>query len=75
MTHLIENAIAAGNRLAFTQSCTYPDGTKVFCSAPQKRKDRAADRHSGLGRLTRDGALPAELRSASIVYLEPNTRD
>jgi ketosteroid isomerase-like protein len=33
MTHLIENAIAAGNRLAFTQSCTYPDGTKVFCSA------------------------------------------
>jgi ketosteroid isomerase-like protein len=33
MAHLIENAIAAGNRLAFTQSCTYPDGTKVFCSA------------------------------------------
>lgn len=33
MTHMIENGIAAGNRLAFTQSCTYPDGTKVFCSA------------------------------------------
>jgi ketosteroid isomerase-like protein len=33
MAHLIENAIAAGNRLAFTQSCTYADGTKVFCSA------------------------------------------
>ncbi|HEY4738800.1 MAG TPA: nuclear transport factor 2 family protein [Xanthobacteraceae bacterium] len=33
MTHLIEIAIATGNRLAFTQSCTYPDGTKVFCSA------------------------------------------
>ena len=31
--HLIENAIAAGNRLAFTQSCTYADGTKVFCAA------------------------------------------
>ena len=33
MTHMIENGIAAGNRLAFTQNCTYPDGTKVFCSA------------------------------------------
>jgi ketosteroid isomerase-like protein len=33
MTHLIENGIADRNRLAFTQSCTYPDGTKVFCSA------------------------------------------
>jgi ketosteroid isomerase-like protein len=33
MTHMIENGVAAGNRLAFTQSCTYPDGTKVFCSA------------------------------------------
>jgi ketosteroid isomerase-like protein len=33
MTHMIENGVAAGNRLAFTQCCTYPDGTKVFCSA------------------------------------------
>ncbi|HET8918958.1 MAG TPA: nuclear transport factor 2 family protein [Xanthobacteraceae bacterium] len=33
MTRMIENGIAAGNRLAFTQSCTYPDGAKVFCSA------------------------------------------
>ncbi len=33
ITHMVENGIAAGNRLAFTQSCTYPDGTKVFCSA------------------------------------------
>jgi ketosteroid isomerase-like protein len=31
MAHLIENAIAAGGRLAFTQRCTY--GTKVFCAA------------------------------------------
>jgi hypothetical protein len=33
MTHQIENGVAVGNRLAFTQSCAYPDGTKVFCSA------------------------------------------
>ena len=33
MTHKIESGVATGNRLAFTQSCAYPDGTKVFCSA------------------------------------------
>jgi ketosteroid isomerase-like protein len=33
MTHMVENGVASGNRLAFTQSCTYADGTKVFCSA------------------------------------------
>jgi ketosteroid isomerase-like protein len=32
MTHKVEAGVAAGNRLAFTQSCAYPDGTKVFCS-------------------------------------------
>ena len=33
MTHKVEASVAVGNRLAFTQSCAYPDGTKVFCSA------------------------------------------
>src|SRR5262245_1601367 len=33
MTHKVESSVTAGNRLAFTQSCAYPDGTKVFCSA------------------------------------------
>ena len=33
MTHKVEAGLAVGNRLAFTQSCAYPDGTKVFCSA------------------------------------------
>ena len=33
MTHTVEAGVAVGNRLAFTQSCAYPDGTKVFCSA------------------------------------------
>jgi ketosteroid isomerase-like protein len=48
MAHLIENAIAAGNRLAFTQSCTYADGTKVFCeksrSTPSFRPGTASPR-------------------------------
>jgi ketosteroid isomerase-like protein len=33
MTHKIDTSIAEGNRLAFTQACTYPDGAKVFCFA------------------------------------------
>ena len=33
MTHKVDVSITEGNRLAFTQACAYPDGTRVFCSA------------------------------------------
>src|SRR6266571_3824646 len=33
MTHKVDASVAEGNRLAFTQACTYPDGAKVFCAA------------------------------------------
>ena len=33
MTHKVDTSIAEGDRLAFTQACTYPDGAKVFCAA------------------------------------------
>jgi hypothetical protein len=33
MTHQVEAGIGDDHRLAFTQSCAYPDGTRVFCSA------------------------------------------
>ena len=33
MTHSMESGVADGERLAFTQSCAYPDGTRVFCAA------------------------------------------
>ena len=33
MTHHVEFGITEGDRLAFTQACTYPDGKRVFCSA------------------------------------------
>lgn len=33
MTHEVTTSVADGNRLAFTQACAYPDGTKVFCAA------------------------------------------
>ncbi|MCW3475655.1 nuclear transport factor 2 family protein [Limobrevibacterium gyesilva] len=33
MTHRIEAGLADDTHLAFTESCAYPDGTRVFCSA------------------------------------------
>lgn len=33
MTHSMELGVADGKRLAFTQACAYPDGTRVFCAA------------------------------------------
>jgi hypothetical protein len=33
MTHKVEAGVSDGRRLAFTQACAYPDGTRVFCSA------------------------------------------
>ena len=33
MTHKVETGVSDGDRLAFSQSCAYPDGIKVFCSA------------------------------------------
>ena len=39
MTHTVELGVADGDRLAFTQSCAYPDGLKVYCSAMIELKD------------------------------------
>jgi ketosteroid isomerase-like protein len=33
MTHEVATTIAADGQLAFTQSCAYPDGTRVYCVA------------------------------------------
>jgi ketosteroid isomerase-like protein len=33
MTHAVENGVESGERMAFTQTCRYPDGKGVFCSA------------------------------------------
>ncbi len=33
ITHDVKSSVTDGNRLAFTQACTYPDGTKVLCMA------------------------------------------
>ena len=39
MTHKVEEAVAAGDRLAFTQACSYPEGGKVLCLAMLELKD------------------------------------
>ena len=33
MTHAVESGLGDADRVAFTQACAYPDGTRVFCSA------------------------------------------
>jgi len=33
MAHEVKACVTEGNRLAFTQACVYPDGTKVLCLA------------------------------------------
>lgn len=33
MTHAVEHGIEDGNHIAFTETCRYPDGKGVFCSA------------------------------------------
>jgi ketosteroid isomerase-like protein len=33
MVHRVDTGLAEGDRIAFTQTCTYPDGKAVFCSS------------------------------------------
>ena len=39
MTHKVETVIADGNKLAFTQACSYPDGAKVLCLSVLELRD------------------------------------
>jgi ketosteroid isomerase-like protein len=39
MSHEVASYVADGSRLAFTQACAYPDGTKVLCVAMMDLKD------------------------------------
>ena len=48
MTHKVEVSIAEGNRLAFTQACTYPEGGKVFCMAMLELRDGKIARQTAI---------------------------
>ncbi len=39
MMHRVDVTIAESDKMAFTQSCLYPDGAKVFCAAMLKLED------------------------------------
>ena len=39
MSHHIESSVTNEQTLAYTQACTYPDGTKVFCAAMLQIED------------------------------------
>ena len=46
MTHAVDFAVTEGDRLAFTQACAYPDGTRVFCIATVELADGRIARQS-----------------------------
>ena len=48
MTHRVATCIAEGDRLAFTQDCTYPEGGKVFCVAVVELKDGKIARQTAI---------------------------
>jgi ketosteroid isomerase-like protein len=39
VSHRVDSAVTGGEALSFTQTCTYPDGAKVFCAATLEIKD------------------------------------
>lgn len=39
MTHRVDVSIAEGDKLAFTQACSYPDGARVFCASIVRLED------------------------------------
>ena len=39
MSHHVDSALTNGEMISFTQTCTYPDGAKVFCAAMLAIKD------------------------------------
>jgi ketosteroid isomerase-like protein len=39
MSHKIESSVTEGDRLAFTENCAYPDGTKVYCATVVELKN------------------------------------
>lgn len=46
MTHAVDFAVTEGDRMAFTQACAYPDGTRVFCIATVETADGRIARQS-----------------------------
>jgi ketosteroid isomerase-like protein len=39
MTHRLERVVVAGDTAAYTQACSYPDGTRVLCLAMLDLRD------------------------------------
>ena len=48
MTHHVDTGVMEGGQLAFTQTCTYPDGKRVFCSANMELVDGKVVRQTSI---------------------------
>jgi hypothetical protein len=66
IAHMVEKGIAAGNRLAFSQSCTYPGRQQPVCSTAKAEKSpsRPSFRPGTVNPMGR--SLPNRLRRQSL---------
>ena len=48
MKHELVDGLADDSRLAFTEACAYPDGTRVFCSAMAELADGKIKRQTNV---------------------------
>ncbi len=46
MTHKVENEVVGEDRAAFTETCEYPDGTKVLAAITLEVRDGRISRHT-----------------------------
>ncbi|HEX2864629.1 MAG TPA: nuclear transport factor 2 family protein, partial [Deinococcales bacterium] len=48
MTHRVEDTLQDGDKLAYTETCEYPDGTRVFVAGIANLKDGRIERQVNL---------------------------
>jgi hypothetical protein len=48
MTHRVEQQLVDGERAAFTEACSYPDGANVMCAAFVEHRDGRITRMTGV---------------------------
>ena len=48
MIHHVEDVLVDGDRLAFTEACEYPDGSRVYCAALAEMADGRISRQTNI---------------------------
>jgi len=72
MTHKLEECIVQGDRVAFSESCQYPDGVRVLAESMlslHERQDHPADHGSRHGTNSEKGAEGPDHHSSELDLL------